>query len=99
MHSLHLLIASSCLSHCGSNLVHGHDELQVPLLTQQTAKASWHVDTPPAVEAAQPAGKAGAAKAGAGKLGVQADKLATPTTSGPLPPDALDEATPSGPVR
>lgn len=73
--------------------------LQVPMLTQPTAKATWQVDTPPPVEAPLPPGKAGAVKAGAGKPGVQAPKAATPTDSGPLPSDALDEDLPSGPVR
>ena len=76
--------------------IHG---LQVPILTQPTAKATWQVDTPPAAEAPLPPGKAGAGKAGAGKPGVQAPKAATPTDSGPLPSDALDEDFPSGPVR
>ena len=80
-------------------LIGSHDGVQVPVLTQQTAKATWQVDTAPAVEAVQPAGKAGAGKAGTSKLGVQPPKLATPTSSGPLPSDALDEEPPSGPVR
>ena len=71
--------------------------LQVPMLTQATAKASWQVDSPPPAEAAQPAGKASAAKAGATKT--IASKVPTPTSSGPLPSDALDDDAPSGPVR
>ena len=69
------------------------------MLTQPTAKATWQVEAPPPVEAPLPLGKAGAGKAGAGKPGVQAPNAATPTDSGLLPPDALDEDLPSGPVR
>lgn len=73
--------------------------LQVPMLSQPTAKATWQVDIPPPVEALLPPSKAGAGKAGANKPGVQAPKAATPTDSGPLPSDALDEDLPSGRVR
>lgn len=75
------------------------DGLQVPVLTQPTAKATWQVDTAPPVEDPMPTGKASAAKAGAAKSGAQASKAATPTNSGPLPSDALEEDVPSGPIR
>ena len=76
--------------------IHG---VQVPMMTQPTAKATWQVDTPPPMEAPVAPGKAGAGKTGAGKPGVQAPQSAIPTDSGPLPSDALDEDLPSGPVR
>ena len=68
------------------------------MLTEPTAKATWQVDTPPAVEAAQPTGKA-AVKAGTVKPPVEAPKAVTPISSEPLPSDALEDNTPQGTVR
>ena len=75
--------------------------MQVPSLTQPTAKASWQVDTPPSADPIQPTPKPGAGKAAAAKAAVQAPQVSTPTDSSPLPADVPDseDAAPTGPVR
>ncbi len=75
--------------------------MQVPSLTQPTAKASWQVDTPPSADPGQPTPKPGAGKAAAAKAAVQASQVSTRTGSSPLPADAPDseDAAPTGPVR
>ncbi len=75
--------------------------MQVPSLTQPTAKASWQVDTPPSADPVQPTPKPGAGKAAAAKAAVQASQVSTRTGSSPLPADAPDseDAAPTGPVR
>ncbi len=74
--------------------------MQVPSLTQPTAKASWQVDTPPSADPVQPTPKPGAGKAAAVKAAVQAPQVSTPTGSSPLPADVPDseDAAPTGPV-
>ncbi len=75
--------------------------MQVPSLTQPTAKASWQVDTLPSADPVQPTTKPGAGKSAAAKAAVQAPQVSTPTGSSPLPADVPDseDAAPTGPVR
>ena len=75
--------------------------MQVPSLTQPTAKASWQVDTPPSADPVQPTPKSGASKAATAKAAAQATQVSTPPASSPLPTEALDseDAAPTGPVR